>query len=43
MSKISKLIVPALLAMSLFTAASSAASPTSTFAIWSWSNLYVAS
>jgi hypothetical protein len=39
MRKINKLIVPALLAMTLFTSAS--ASPTSTFSVWSWGSLFV--
>ena len=42
MSKLSKIVVSALFAMSLFTAGESSASPTSTFSTWSWGNLYVA-
>jgi hypothetical protein len=42
MSKVSKLICAALLAMSLFTAGSTSASPTTGNATWSWSNLFVA-
>jgi hypothetical protein len=42
MSTVSKLVIPALLAMSLFFANSSSATPTSTNSTWSFGGLFVA-
>lgn len=39
MRKIKMLVVPALLTLALF--ASASASPTSTYSVWSWNNLFV--
>lgn len=41
MPKLSKLLLPALLATALFTSGSSTASPTTGNATWSWGGLYV--
>lgn len=41
MSKLSKIAFPLLLAVTLFTAGSSSASPTTTTSTWSWGGLYV--
>jgi hypothetical protein len=42
MPKVNKFVLPALLAMALFTSSASTASPTTGNATWSWGGLYVA-